>query len=286
MNVLRAAVRAMEAGERCALVSIIEVQGSTPRHGCPRMLVFEDGRIVGTVGGGRFEYEVIQIAIEAIGMGSSRRFSAHLTRDLGMCCGGTMEAFIEPLASAEDLVIYGSGHVGRAIARMACILGFRVQIIDDRAGQLEFLEEQPGLTKTEADPLRILDTLPFHPGAYHLIVTHSHQLDQDLLERLVARDLAWLGMIGSRTKLSKFFLRLQASGVDPAHFKRVSSPVGLDIGAETPEEIACSIAAELVRVRRASTSPPLPLSERPLTARGGDGKALAPRLSALEPQEP
>jgi len=231
------------------------------------MLVYEDGRLVGTVGGGRIEFELIKIAMEAIETGRARRFSAHLSRDLGMRCGGAMEAFIEPLERAEDLVIYGAGHVGRATARMACALGFRVQVVDDRVDQLELLEDQPGLLKTESDPLRILDSLPRHGRAYHLILTHSHQLDQDLLERLLPVDLAWLGMIGSRPKLSKFFIRLRAAGVDPELFSRVSSPVGLDIGAETPEEIACSIAAELVRVRRGSTAAPLPLSEIPLAAR-------------------
>lgn len=281
MKVLRAAAEAMDRRERCALVTIIQVQGSTPRHGSPRMLVFADGTIVGTVGGGRIEYELIRHAREAIETGKAFRFSAHLTRDLGMCCGGTMEAFIEPLAQREDLVIYGAGHVGRATARMALTLGFRVQIVDERIEQLELLEEHVDLTRTESDPLRVLDSLPFHPDAYHLILTHSHQLDQDLLEKLLERDFAWLGMIGSRTKLAKFFLRLQAAGLDSALFERVSSPVGLDIGAETPEEIACSIAAELVRVRRRSLRPTIPLSENPIPARGGDGKARAPALNQL-----
>jgi len=120
--------------------------------------------------------------------------------------------------------------------------------------------------------------LPWGPGAYHLIVTHSHQLDQDLLEAVLPRPMAWLGMIGSRAKVAKFFVRLQAGGIDPTLFKKLCAPVGLDIGAETPEEIAVSILAELVRVRRRCSRPPSPLSETPITARGGDGRAVAPGL--------
>ena len=193
-----------------------------------------------------------------------------------------MEAFIEPLSLTHDLIIYGAGHVGRATARLAHTLEMRVHLIDERAEQLELMEDLPGLQKTECNPLRELDNLPFHAHAYHLIVTHSHQLDQDLLERLLDQKMAWLGMIGSRAKLSKFFLRLRAAGVDPVLFERVSSPVGLDIGAETPEEIACSIAAELIRVRRGCTRPPIPMSEIPLPARGGHGRASPPKQKSQE----
>ena len=138
----------------CALVQIIDVQGSTPRHSSARMLVYDDGSIVGTVGGGRFEFELIRVAVECISTGLSRRYSAHLTRDLGMCCGGTMEAFIEPLTVTADLVIYGAGHVGRATARLASGLDFRVQLIDDRADQLALMEPSAGISLREARKLK------------------------------------------------------------------------------------------------------------------------------------
>ena len=279
MNVFRAAADAMDSGVSCALVTLLQVQGSTPRHDNARMLVYQTGEIVGTVGGGNLEYELIKKSLEAIQSGNTIRFAAHRSRDLGMCCGGAVEAMIEPLHLVEDLVIYGAGHVGRATARMATALNFRVQVIDERLEQLELLEDLPKLSKVEAHPLRHLDTVPFHHNAFHLILTHSHQLDQDLLEAIIGRDFAWLGVIGSRAKLSKFFLRLQAAGIDPKLFQKVSAPVGLDIGAETPEEIACSIAAELIRVRRKSLAVPIPLSEHPIPARGGDGKARAPGLN-------
>lgn len=277
MKVLRAAAEAIEQGRRTALVTVTSIGGSTPRTSGARMLVYDNGDIVGTVGGGTFEYRCIEQAIEAIEQRTPRTYAVHLTRDLGMCCGGAMEAFVEPLETQDHLVIYGGGHVGKATADVARDLGFSLTVLDERD---EWANEErfPGATIHGVDPRRRLDELPYGGNAYHLIVTHSHQLDQDLLQDLVARPVAWLGLIGSRAKLAKFFVRLRAAGIDESLLKKVSGPVGLDIGAETPEEIAVSIAAELVRVRRRCNRPPLPLSELPLPARGGDGKARAPAL--------
>ena len=279
MKVLRAAIEATEAGHPVALVTVVGANGSAPRSSGARMLVFADGQIVGTVGGGNFEYRLISEAQEAIKLGRPRRIHLDLTRDLGMCCGGTMETFIEPLQQREQLVIYGAGHVGQATANLAVALEFDTTVVDDRDEWIRADRFRPEVKCMEADPLRILDQLPFGAHCYHLVVTHAHQLDQDLLERLLPRPLDWLGMIGSRAKLARFFVRLEAAGVDPEQFKRVNSPVGLDIGAETPEEIAVSILAELIAVRRRVQRPPQPLSAIPLKARGGDGRACAPALS-------
>lgn len=281
MKVLLAAAEAMRLGRPAVLVTVVGVNGSAPRASGARMLVFDDGSIEGTVGGGTFEFRLVAQALEALAEGRPRRYQVHLTRDLGMCCGGAMEAFLEPLAPVEHLVIFGAGHVAAATAKMARQLGFDVTVVDERDDWLT-AQRFPDCARILSDPLRTLDELPWGPLAYHLIVTHSHALDQDLVERLLPRPLAWLGLIGSRTKIARFFLRLHAAGMDPALFRRLSGPVGLDIGAETPEEIAVSIAAELVRVRRRSARPPLPLSELPLPARGGDGRAVAPALEGVK----
>lgn len=277
MRVLQAAADAMREGRRAALVTVIGVDGSAPRASGARMLVQDDGAIVGTVGGGAWEHRLIAEAQDAIRLGRSRRVSVHLTRDLGMCCGGAMEAFVEPLRPVEQLVIHGAGHVGTALAKLAMELGFSVTVVDERPEWLD-AARLPGARLVLCDPRRALGDLPEGPLAWHLVVTHSHQLDQDLIEALLPRDLAWLGLIGSRAKVARFLLRLHAAGMDPALFSRLSAPVGLDIGAETPEEIAVSIAAELVRVRRGVRRDPVPLSEIPLPARGGDGKAHPPAL--------
>jgi xanthine dehydrogenase accessory factor len=260
MKVLQAAVDAIESGHPAALVTVIGVAGSTPRGSSTRMLVYADGGIVGTVGGGAFEFKVIENAIESIKTGRPIRYSVHLTHELGMCCGGAMEAYIEPLEKTVELVIYGAGHVGTAVAHIAQAAGFRVTVVDDRedfADPMRFLD---GTRVIPLNPLKSLDELPWGEDAYHLIVTHSHQLDQDLVEQILPKTAAWIGMIGSRVKVAKFFIRLRAAGMDETLFEKLSAPVGLNIGAETPEEIAVSIVAEMIRVRRQSTDPPLPLS--------------------------
>jgi len=282
VNVLKAAAAAMAEGTRAALVTVIGIEGSAPRRSGARMLVFEDGSIVGTIGGGHFELKVIEAAIETIKTGHPTRFSANLTRDLGMCCGGAMEAYIEPLEAIVDVVIYGAGHVGRATANMAAQSGFRVTVIDERP---EFADAELFDDRIDVkcvDPLLELERLPWGANSFHLVLTHSHSLDQDLVAAILPRPLGWLGMIGSRTKVAKFFLRFRSAGIDETLFSKLSAPVGLDINAETPEEIAISILAEMVRVKRNAVQTPAPLSEHPIDARGGDGRAHPPAFTWTE----
>ncbi len=278
MRVLLAAAEAARVRRPAALVTVIGIDGSAPRAAGARMLVYEDGAIVGTVGGGAFEHRCISAAVGIIATGRPARWAVHLTRDLGMCCGGAMEAFIEPIASREVLVVYGAGHVGAATARIANQLDFEVIVVDDRDEVLEEADLPAGARRLCADPLRTITDLPFGPHCYHLVVTHSHQLDQALLAALLPHELAWLGLIGSRSKAAKFFVRLRAAGMSEELLARANTPVGLDIGAETPAEIAVSIAAELVRVRRQHTATPRSLAEDPIPARGGDGIAHPPGL--------
>jgi xanthine dehydrogenase accessory factor len=188
-----------------------------------------------------------------------------------------MEVYIEPIVPQEHLVVFGAGHVARPTAVLARDLGFAVTVVDPREDLTE-PTRFPGATLVVDDPRRYARALVPDERTYLLVVTHDHALDQDLLEILLPRTFAWMGLIGSRAKAAKFFLRLRAAGMDEALFTRVSTPVGLDIGAETPEEIAVSIAAELVRVRHRVTRPPIPLGEIPLPARGGDGRAQPPAI--------
>jgi xanthine dehydrogenase accessory factor len=240
------------------------------------MVVHRDGSIVGSVGGGAWEHRVIREALAALEEGVPRTVRLNLTRDLGMCCGGSMEAFVEPLEPTPDLVVYGAGHVGAATARMASAAGFRVTVVDERDELLEEASLPDAVRRVEGDPRRMMDRLPNGPLSHHLVVTHDHSLDQDLVETLLPTDLAWIGLIASRAKVARFFVRFRAAGMDPDLFTRLSAPVGLDIGAETPEEIAVSIVAELVRVRRRTNRTPAPLSQAELPARGG--VAVAPAL--------
>ena len=213
------------------------------------MVVWMDGRIAGTVGGGHFEKVVIEAAVATLNAGVPRRLAVHLTRDLGMCCGGAMEVFIEPVQPKQELVIFGAGHVAKSTAAIAREAGWEVRVVDER-DEWATIDRFPGCTLDLGDARRVARELSSSSSRYVLIVTHDHALDQDLLETIIAKDLAWIGLIGSRAKVTKFFLRLRAAGIDPAWFGRVSAPVGLDLGAETPAEIAVSILAELVQVRR------------------------------------
>lgn len=269
----------MTHGHDAALVTVVGVEGSAPRASGARMLVYADGSIVGTVGGGTWEHKLIEAAVRAIPAGRPVRFQAHLTRDLGMCCGGAMDALIEPLSTQERLHLFGAGHVAHALAPIALALGFEVIVYDDRDDWLT-PERFPGCTHVCADPRRRLPALG--PRDAVVLVTHSHALDQDLLQSLLPEPFGYLGLIGSRAKVAKFFVRLRAAGMDPALFSKVCAPIGLDLGGREPAEIAVSIAAELVRVRHGHSGPVLPLSENPIQARGGDGRARAPRVSASD----
>ncbi len=237
-----------------AFVSLTGVAGSTPRSAGARMLVTEN-QAVGTIGGGALEYRAIAEARQAIRTRVPRRFSVHLTRDLGMCCGGMTEVFLDPIVPGEELVIVGGGHVGTAVADLAVKLGFRVSVVDNRE---EWIAEERFPTEVirwEADPRRIIGKLPRGPRVAMLILTHDHALDLELVEGLIGEELGWLGMIGSQTKVARFNLRLIAGGIDKETLGRLHAPVGLDIGAESPEEIAVSIAAELVAWRRGRSGP-------------------------------
>ena len=281
VNVFAAAAEAQRTGRSAALVTVIDVGGSTPRSASSRMLVHADGELVGTIGGGAIEHHAIQQALEALEMGVPRRIQAHLTRDLGMCCGGSMEVYIEPLAPREPFVLFGAGHVAHALAPMLRALDFDVTVVDDR-DEWCTAERFAGCTLHRGDPVAFAEQLEGGALAYWMITTHDHALDQRLVEVLLPRRFAWLGLIGSRGKVARFLVRLRAAGMDEALFRRLSAPVGLDLGAETPAEIAVSICSELVRVRRRHTAAPAPLSQSPLPARGGDGTAIAPRLETSD----
>ena len=223
MKVLSAALAAMKAGEAAALCTVVGVEGSAPRARSARMLVWADREIVGTIGGGELEYRAIELALEAIRLGRPQRLSVHLTRDLGMCCGGAMEVYVEPLVGVERVHVFGAGHVGTATARLLQSLEFEVHVYDERPDWLN-AERLPDCILVEGDPRRKLPVLG--PDDSILIITHSHALDQALLEALLPQPVRYLGMIGSRAKVAKFFVRLRAAGVDPSPLSQGLCPGG------------------------------------------------------------
>ena len=254
-EVFAALGEALSRGEEAALVTIVSSNGSTPQRVGAKMLVFGDGRIVGTVGGGCYEHDAIGKARQVLETRKATTVKYDLNDDFaeetGLVCGGQMEVFIEPIEAAPAVYIFGAGHVGYYLARIAHEAGFAVHVIDDRAA----------FANTERFPFAasvVVDDIPawlaqtqIPSTAYAVIVTRGHRNDLDALRALAPRDLRYIGLIGSRAKVARLYDQLLAeSNVNPALLERIHAPIGLDLGAVTPQEIAVSIAAELIAVRR------------------------------------
>jgi xanthine dehydrogenase accessory factor len=251
-DVFRALVRAMDAGERTALVTIVSARGSTPQRVGARMLVYEDGRTVGTIGGGCYENDATGKAREAIRLARPQLVEYSLNEELaaesGLICGGVMEVFIEPVVPTPDLYLLGAGHVSMEVARVARATGFRVHVVDDRE-KFANVERFPDADVIVDDIPAWLKTAALPPDAFVAVVTRGHRHDFDAVRELVGRPLRYLGLIGSRAKVLRIFEALEGEGVAPATLSAIYAPIGLDIGAVTPAEIAVSIVAELVAVR-------------------------------------
>ncbi|HXK11504.1 MAG TPA: XdhC/CoxI family protein [Vicinamibacteria bacterium] len=251
---LEAALAAEAGGERAALVTVVATEGSTPQKAGARMLVHADGRIVGTIGGGCLEAEMTWRAREAIEARRPRLVSYDLTPDQagedGLVCGGRMQVFIEPIEAVPVLCLFGAGHVAQPLARMAKACGFRVELVDDRV-KFANAERFP-----EAD-LIVVDEFAAGAGkmtlgssSYAVVVTRGHKGDADALRAVLGRGLRFVGLLGSRPKVVHIFSALKELGVAPEELARVHAPLGIEIGAETPDEIAVSILAEMIAVRR------------------------------------
>jgi xanthine dehydrogenase accessory factor len=257
-EVFAALAEALGRGEDVALVTIVGAHGSTPQRLGAKMLVYADGRTVGTIGGGCYEHDAFWKAREALSSRRARTVKYELSDDFaeesGLICGGQMEVFIEPVEPAPDVYVFGAGHVGAHLARMAHDTGFRVHLVDDREKFADAAQFPTDMT-VEAAPIPewlAAHTLP--PTAYAVIVTRGHRHDLDALRALAGQRLRYVGLIGSRAKVRRLFDALVAEGTRPDALAAVHAPIGLDIGAVTPQEIAVAILAELIAVRRGKTS--------------------------------
>jgi xanthine dehydrogenase accessory factor len=251
--VLPAAASALERGEPAALVTIVRANGSTPQRTGAKMLVYADGRTVGTIGGGCYENDALGKAREAIASGKPALVRYDLNDDFveesGLICGGQMEVYIDPIAPAPRLYIVGAGHVGLHLARAAADTGFRIHVVDDRE-KFANPERFPAAEAVVVEDIAgWLHRAEIPASAYVVVVTRGHTHDFDALRALAARDLRYLGLIGSRAKVARVFDALAAEGMPGECLSRVHAPIGLDIGAITPAEIAISILAELIAVR-------------------------------------
>src|SRR6188474_1947704 len=259
-EVFAAVTEALVRGEPAALVTIVSTTGSTPQRVGAKMLVFGDGRIVGTIGGGCYENDAFWKAREAIAARKPQLLHYELSDDFaqetGLVCGGQMDVYIEPIEPSPELYIVGAGHVGFHLARIAQEVGFRVHVADDRE---KFANAERFPTAAEI----IVDDIPswiaqarIPPHAYVVIVTRGHTNDLEALRALAPRDLRYLGLIGSRAKVARIYDALTADQMPADALKRVHAPIGLDIGAVTPQEIAVSIVAELIAVKHGKTQSP------------------------------
>jgi len=241
-------------GIPAALATIIARKGATPRKDSTKMLVYADGRQFGTIGGGSIEADVCREALQILETGKPKLLTLDLStvdpEENALVCGGSMEVYVEPILPDPTLFIFGAGHVSKAVAEVANLIGFKVAVIDDRPKYAN-PERFPHADAFYIDDWEAsLKKLPVNEMSYLFIATRSHQLDLTCLRFAVQSQAKYIGMLGSNKKNKTLLEQLEKEGIDPYRFDRISVPAGIDIGSETPEEIAISIAAELIAARK------------------------------------
>lgn len=277
-------------GRRFALITVIETRGFTPRKSGAHMLAGEAGTTWGTVGGGAIEHEALTMAGEMLKSGDRARvLRRHLTQELGMCCGGEMSLLIEVVETVPALYLFGAGYIARALAALAVGCGFRVTVVDERPEWADPARFPRASVQCRA-PEEFLRQARLAPDDFAVVVTHDHAVDQRVVEELLRRPLAFLGMIGSVPKQRKFALRLRARGFSDEDIARLHTPLGVAIGAVTPEEIALSAMGEIVAARRGAPlgppwAPPARHGEETSGPRPADARSPAPSREESSAEE-
>src|SRR5437762_4112902 len=254
MDIYEQIVKLREEGRRGAVATIVNVRGSIPSFKTAKMLVRDDGSILGTIGGGCVEAEVWQAAREVMESENPRTLTFNLNQDpkydTGLVCGGTLDIFVEPILPPAALYIFGAGHVSVNLYKVARNAGFDLTIVDDRASYAN-RERFPEAKQVIAEDFeQAMARITPNEASYIVIVTRGHRDDMRVLRWAIQTPARYIGMIGSKRKTIAIFRELTKEGIAPQLFERVHAPVGLDIGAITPEEIAVAIAAELIATRR------------------------------------
>ena len=264
MDVFEEIVRIRRLGQRAALATIVHTNGSIPSYEASRMLIRDDGSILGTVGGGCVEAEVWAAAKEVIQSEHPRKMTFNLNHeagyDSGLICGGTLEIFVEPILPQPMLYIFGGGHISAALASVAHQAGFSIGIVDDRDAFAN-VDRFPTSSEIYTSYEDAFEKIRPNSATYIVIVTRGHKDDMRVLSWAVGTESRgfsprYIGMIGSKRKVASVYKALEMAGVSPGKFEHVHAPVGLDIGALTPEEIAVSITAELIAIRRHAVNLP------------------------------
>ncbi|CBG90112.1 XdhC family protein [Citrobacter rodentium] len=255
MTIFEEAARLEKQNRPFALAQIVDSRGSTPRHSA-QMLIRDDGSIVGTIGGGMVERKVIAEALEALREKASRMFHGRMARSgsdaVGSDCGGAMSVYISVHGLRQKLWLIGAGHVNRAIAQSAARLGFDIYVGDIYPESLnpDCFPASAHLIQA-ASFAEVIDNMAMQPEDFVLIATNNQ--DREALDKLISRPVAWLGLLASRRKVQVFIRQMRENGVAEEDISRLRAPVGYDIGAETPDEIAVSVLAELLQVKNGAS---------------------------------
>jgi xanthine dehydrogenase accessory factor len=254
MDVFEELVRLRNLGQKCALATIVEVRGSIPSYESAKLLVREDGSMIGTIGGGCVEAEVWNAAREVIETEKPRHLSFNLGQDAaydnGLICGGQLDVFVEPVMPVPHAFIFGAGHISKSLSKVANLAGFSTVIIDNRESfaNRERFPEASAIHAAEYE--EVFPKLEINETSYLIIVTRGHRDDMRVLKLAVSTPARYIAMIGSKRKVLNVARELEKEGIPRSAMERVFAPMGLNIGAISPEEIAISVAAEMIAVRR------------------------------------
>jgi xanthine dehydrogenase accessory factor len=254
MDVYEELVRLRNLGQKCALATIVEVRGSIPSYESAKLLVREDGSMAGTIGGGCVEAEVWNAAREVMETEKSKHMSFNLGQDAaydnGLICGGQLDVFVEPVIPPPHAVIFGAGHISKSLCKVASLAGFSTTIVDNREtfANRERFPEADEIFAAEYE--EVFPKLTIHESTYLIIVTRGHRDDMRVLRWAVSTPARYIAMIGSKRKTIAVVKELEKEGFPRQAFEKIFAPMGLEIGAETPEEIAISVVAEMIAMRR------------------------------------
>lgn len=254
MDIYDEIVRLRKVGQKCALATIVQVNGSIPSYESAKMLVREDGSFVGTIGGGCVEADVWNAAREVIETEKPKHLNFSLGQDAaydnGLICGGQLNIFVEPVIPQPRAFIFGGGHVSKGISKVLHLAGFATVIVDDREAFAN-KERFPDAEETYADEYEnVFPQLQVTSSSYLVIVTRGHRDDMRVLRWAVGTPARYIAMIGSKRKTISVVKELVKEGIPREAFEKIFAPMGLEIGAESPEEIAVSVAAEMIAMRR------------------------------------
>ena len=253
MDVFDELIHLSTQGQKCALATIVQVRGSIPSFESAKLLVREDGSMVGTIGGGCVEAEVWNAAREVIASGKPRHMSFSLGQDAaydnGLICGGQLDVFVECITPQPSAMIFGGGHISKSLAKVLDLAGFRVSVIDNREAFAN-RERFPEAAEIHAEEYEdVYSKLAVNESTYIVIVTRGHRDDMRVLRWAVTTQARYISMIGSKRKVIAVVKELEKEGIPHEAFERVYAPMGLEIGAVSPEEIAISVGAEMIAMR-------------------------------------